>query len=186
MYRPFISGDNIYLRGLKKSDLEGEYFGWLDDREVTKFMDSGVFPNTMVKMEEFYRNIALSNDNVMLVIIHKETNKHIGNIKLGPIKWISRVSPLGIIIGDKEFWGKGYGTEAIRLVLDYTFKRLNLHKVTAGIVAIHDASVKAFQKAGFEIEGRAKSQFFLDGEYYDSLYLGITKEDFLKHIEETK
>jgi len=180
MHHPFMIGEKVYLRGLERADLEGDYFQWLNDREVTKFMDSGVFPNTMEKMDEFYRNTALSSNNVILAIIQRETDKHIGNIKLGPIKWISRVSPLGIMIGDKECWGKGYATEAIRLVLDYAFKRLNLHKVTAGIVAIHDASIKAFQKAGFEIEGRAKSQFFIDGEYYESLYLGITKGDFLK------
>lgn len=180
MYHPFIIGDKLYLRGLERPDLEGGYFDWLNDREVTKFLDSGVFPNNVDKMEEYYRNIALSPNNIMLAIIDKESDKHIGNIKVGPINWVTRVASLGIMIGDKEFWGKGCGTEAIRLVVDYAFTRLNLHKVTAGIAAIHQASIKAFQKAGFEIEGQAKSQFFLDGKYYESLYLGITKEDFLK------
>ena len=180
MHHPFIIGEKLYLRGFERSDLEGEYFDWLNDREVTKFLDSGVFPNTVEKMEEYYRNIALSPNNAMLAIIDKESEKHIGNIKLGPINWVTRITPLGIMIGNKEFWGKGYGTEAIRLVLDYAFIRLNLYKVTAGVASINEGSVKAFEKAGFEIEGQAKSQFFLDGEYYDSLYLGITKEDFLK------
>lgn len=180
MHHPFIIGEKLYLRGLERTDLEGEYFDWLNDREVTKFLDSGVFPNTVDKMEEYYRNIALSPNNVMLAIIDNESDKHIGNIKLGPINWITRIAPLGIMIGNKEFWGKGYGTEAIRLVLDYAFKRLNLHKVTAGIAAIHQASTKAFKEAGFEVEGQLKSQFLLDGQYYDSLYLGITREDFLE------
>ena len=179
MYHPFIIGDKIYLRGLEGTDLEGDYFDWLNDREVTKFLDSGIFPNTVEKMEEYYRGIALSENNVMFAIIEKETDKHIGNIKLGPINWVIRLASLGIMIGDKGCWGKGYASEAIRLVVDYAFKRLNLHKVTAGIAAIHEASVKAFQKAGFVVEGTAKSQFFLDGEYCDSLYLGVTKDDFL-------
>ncbi len=180
MYHPFIIGERIYLRGLDKADLEGSYFDWLNGREVTKFLDSGAFPNTMDKMEEYYRNVTSSPNNVMLAIIDKESDKHIGNIKLGTIDWITRVAPLGIMIGDKKFWGKGYGTEAIRLVLDYAFKRLNLHKVFAGVVAIHQASIKAFEKTGFEIEGKARSNCFIDGKYYDSLYLGITEEDFLR------
>lgn len=180
MHNPFIIGEKLYLRGLERPDLEGDYFDWLNDREVTKFLDSGAFPNTVEKMEEYYRNVALSPNNVMLAIIDKESDKHIGNIKLGPINWITGIATLGIMIGNKEFWGKGYGTEAIKLVLDYAFKRLNLHKVTAGIAAIHQASIKAFEEAGFEIEGQLKSQFFLDGKYYDSLYLGITGEDYLK------
>ena len=183
MHHPFITGEKLYLRGLERSDLEGEYFDWLNDREVTKFLESGGFPNTLEKMEEFYRNTALSNNNVIFAIIDKKKDKHIGNIKLGPINWITRIAPLGIMIGNKESWGKGYGTEAIRLVVHYAFKRLNLHKVIAGAAAIHQASIRAFQKAGFEIEGQAKSQFFLDGDYCDSLYLGLTREDFLKHQE---
>jgi len=179
MHHPFIIGEKLYLRGLTRSDLQGDYFDWLNDREVTKFLDSGVFPNSEKKMEEYFHTTILSTNNVMLAIIDKKLDKHIGNIKLGPINWITRIAPLGIMIGNKEFWGKGYGTEAIRLVLDYAFKRLNLHKVIAGIAAVHQASIKAFQKAGFKIEGRVESQFFFEGEYYDSLYLGITKEHFL-------
>jgi len=181
VYHPFIIGEKLYLRGLERSDLEGDYFDWLDNREITKFLDSGVFPNTPEKMEEYYRNTALSPNNIMLAIIDKESDKHIGNIKLGPVNWITRIASLGIMIGNQEFWGKGYGTEAIKLVLDYAFLRLNLHKVTAGIAAIHQASIEAFKKAGFEIEGQLKSQFFLDGKYYDSVYLGVTKEDFFKN-----
>ena len=173
---PFIIGEKIYLRGLERSDLAGDYFNWLNDREVTKFLDSGIFPNTMERMEEFYRSTASSNDNVIFAIVDKATDKHIGNIKIGPIKWLSRVSPLGIMIGNKDFWGRGYGTEAIKLAVEYAFKQLNLHKITAGIVATHQASIKSFQKADFEIEGKAKSQFFLNGEYYDSLYLGIVNK----------
>jgi RimJ/RimL family protein N-acetyltransferase len=139
MRHPFISGKKIYLRGLERLDLEGEYFDWLNDREVTKFLNSGGFPNTAEKMEEYYRNIVLSADNAMFAIIDKESDGHIGNIKLGPINWLMRIAPLGIMIGNKECWGKGYGTEAIRLVLGYAFNRLNLHKVITGIVAIHQS-----------------------------------------------
>ena len=180
MNHPFIVGEKIYLRGLERADLEGAYFDWLNDREVTKFLESGRFPSTKEAMEEYYNNTALSNNNAMFAVVDKKADKHIGNIKLGPVNWITRIASLGIMIGDKESWGKGYGTEAIRLVLDYAFNRLNLHKVTAGIAAIHKASIKAFEKAGFTIEGHAKSQFYLDGEYSDSLYLGITREDYLE------
>lgn len=179
MYHPFIIGDKLYLRGLERADLEGDYFDWLNDREVTRFLDTGIFPNSVEKMEEYYRSVVLNPNNVMLAIIDKESDKHIGNIKLGPIDWIARTALLGIMIGNKEFWGKGSGTEAIRLVLDYAFRRLNLYKVTAVIVAIHQASLKAFTKAGFVIDGQVKSQFFLDGKYYDRLYMGVTRDDFL-------
>lgn len=179
MHHPFIVGKKLYLRGLEISDLEGSYFQWLNDREVTKYMDSGNFPNNMASMEQFYQGTVLSNDNVFFAIADIETDKHIGNVKLGPINWISRISPLGIMIGDKDYWGKEYGSESVKLVVEYAFKVLNLHKVTLGVVATHEAAVKVYEKSGFKIEGRAKEQFYLDGEYYDTLFMGMTKDDFL-------
>ncbi len=176
MRHPFLTGDKLYLRSLESADLDGEYFDWLNDGEVTKFLASGVFPMSKEKMEEYYRNVVLSSDNVMLAIVDKKSDKHIGNIRLGPINWISRIAELGVMIGDKEFWHKGYSTEAIKLLVEYAFHRLNLHKVTAGVIAENQASVRAFEKAGFAIEGRGKSQFFLDGEYCESLYMGIIRE----------
>lgn len=176
MRHPFLTGGKLYLRNLESADLDGEYLDWLNDEEVTKFLTSDFFPISKEKMEEYHRNVTMSSNNVMLAIVDKKSDKHIGNIKLGPINWISRIADLGVMIGDKEFWHKGYATEAIKLLLDYAFRRLNLHKVTAGVIAGHEASIKAFEKAGFEVEGRMKSQCFLDGKYCDSLYLGIIRE----------
>ncbi len=77
------------------------------------------------------------------------------------------------MIGEKGCWGKGYGTEVIELILDFAFNKLNLYKVTAGVVADNLGSIKAFQKAGFEIEGRMKSQDFSDGVFRDAVYMGL-------------
>ena len=183
MKHPFIVGKRLYLRGLEKSDLEGDYFQWLNDQDVTKYLDSGNFPNTIENMEEFYRNTVLSSNNVIFAIVDIESDKHIGNIKLGPINWISRISPVGIMIGDKTYWGKNYGTESMEIVLDYAFNKLNLHKIKLGVVLDHDAAAKTYEKAGFKIEGRAKSQFYLNGKYYDTLYMGILRDDFVPKDE---
>ena len=182
MRHPFLIGEKVYLRALEASDINENYLSWINDAEVTKYMTTGRFPSNMEKLVEYYQHRTASSNHVIFAIIDKESDRHIGNITLNNINWVNRTADSGIMIGEKDFWGKGYGTEAIRLVSDYAFKRLNLHKVTAGIVAIHQASIKAFEKAGFEIEGQAKSQFFLDGQYYDSLYLGITKEYFLRNL----
>lgn len=179
MKHPFIVGKSLYLRGLEKSDLEGDYFQWLNDQDVTKYLDSGNFPNTIENMEEFYRNTVLSGNNVIFAIVDIESDKHIGNIKLGPINWIKRISSMGIMIGDKDCWGKNYGIESIKLVLDYAFNKLNLHKITLGVVANHDAATKVYEKAGFKIEGRAKSQFYLNGTYLDAMYMGILRDEFM-------
>ncbi|SDF57670.1 Protein N-acetyltransferase, RimJ/RimL family [Methanolobus vulcani] len=179
MYRPFIVGMNIYLRGLERSDIEDPYFQWLNDREVTQFMESGNFPNTLEDMESFFQSNSLNKDTVIFAIIDSQTDKHIGNVKLGPINWISRNSHMGIMIGDKASWGKGYGYECVKLIVDYAFNVLNLHKVMLGVVEQNKAALKLYQKVGFTIEGICKEQFNLDGKYCDVLYMGLLKRDYL-------
>lgn len=178
MYHPFIIGEKVYFRCMDESDIEGPYLDWLNDEEVTRFLSTvGHFPATKENLLHYIQSMARSDKDVFLAIHDVSTDEFIGTSHLGPINWITRIAPLGIMIGNKEFWGKGYATEAIRLIVDYAFKRLNLQKVTAGACVINQGSVKAFEEVGFEVEGRAKSQFFLDGEYHDSLYLGIVNKD---------
>jgi len=180
MRHPFLVGGKLYLRALEENDLEGKYLDWLNDYEVTKYMESGIFPNTRKHMEDYFNEVGRSSNNVLLAIIDKKTEKHIGNVRLGPINWIHRTSFLGIMIGEKGFWGKGYATEALKLVVDYAFNRLNLHKISAGMNASNEASTRAYEKAGFEVEGRRKEELYVDGRYHDGIIMGLTKENFQK------
>ena len=178
MQHPFLVGKKLYLRGIEQKDLEGRYFDWLNDYEITKYMESSFFPNTVEKLQEYFNSIGKSNNNVLLGIIDAETDTHIGNVRLGPINWVHRTSFLGIMIGEKDFWGKGYATEALKLVVDYAFNRLNLHKVSAGANASNKASIRAYEKIGFKIEGRRKEELYVDGTYHDGIIMGLTKGDF--------
>src|SRR5262249_39270580 len=112
-------------------------------------------------------------DNVFLAIILKEGDRHIGNIKLGPIQWIHRFADIGLLIGEKDCWGRGYATEAIRLVTDYAFCELNLHKLAAGCYDLNQGSIKAFQKVGFIVEGVRKQRFYYRKSYIDEILLGL-------------
>jgi RimJ/RimL family protein N-acetyltransferase len=113
-----------------------------------------------------------STNNYLFGIFDYNTEKHIGNIKLGLINPIHKYAEVGLVIGDKSFWGKGIGTEAIKLVVEFAFNTLLLNKVTAGIYSNNIASLKAFQKLGFEIEGHQKKQFLFNGQYIDRYLVG--------------
>ena len=178
MKNEFLVGEKIYLRGLDKTDLEGDYFRWLNDPEVTRFMETGLFPNTPEKMESFYNSINSNNNNIMFAIIDRKTEKHIGNIKLGPINWVHRNAVFGTLIGNREYWGKGCATEAVKLILSYAFERLNLNKVEAGVVECNIASIKKNEKCGMRIEGRRREIFCYDGKFYDGVLMGITRQDY--------
>jgi RimJ/RimL family protein N-acetyltransferase len=118
--------------------------------------------------------------DVIFAIVEKESGHHIGNITINSISWIDGTGELGTFVGDKEFWGRSYGTEAKSLVLDYAFQRLGLRKITSGHVMGNEASIKANLGLGFREEGLMKKQFFIDGQYLDIVRLGLFREDFCK------
>ena len=174
----FVDGVKILLRPLCEVDLNDRYLSWLNDGEVTRFMETGTFPVTARELQEFYENTAKSKTDVLFAIVDKETDLHIGNIKLGGINWVHRFADLGIMIGDKPYWGKGYGREACSLLLKYAFETLNLNKVTLGVYGNHAAAIKAYEKVGFQIEGRISGLLNFEGRYVDKVILGISRQQF--------
>jgi len=183
---PYLKGKKVFLRPLSKSDLTETYANWLNDSEVNKYMDSSGFPSRIEDLYDYYNNVALSPKNIVLAIIVKETDEHIGNIRLGPINWISRISNFGIMIGDRSKWGKSYAKESILLILQHAFFRLNLNKVNLGVITENIAAVKLYEHLGFKIEGKAIQNSFIDGRYVDAYYMGILKNDFDKITQTPK
>ena len=175
---PFLQGSRVLLRPLTISDLSGPYARWLNDYEVTRFLETGAFPTTKQSLERYFHQVAQQPDNVLLAIIERATSTHIGNIKLGPIHSIHRRADLGILVGEKRVWGRGYGGEAIELMLAYGFDRLNLHKITLRVYANHHAAVKLYQKLGFIIEGTLQEQLFRDGTFHDKYVMGLLEQSY--------
>jgi RimJ/RimL family protein N-acetyltransferase len=131
-------------------------------------------------MENYYRSVILNPANVALAIVETATDRHVGNVKIGPINWVHRCAEFGILIGAKDCWGKGYGSEATSLIVEYAFRRLNLHKITLGVHAEHVGAIRAYQHAGFREEGRLHEALFLEGRYSDKVLMGVTAEQFFK------
>ena len=175
--RPFLEGDRLYLREVRPTDVNENYYRWMNDPEVTASLESRFYPNSMEQLREYVNAKLGDRNNVFLAIILKEGDRHIGNIKLGPINWIHRFADVGLLIGEKDCWGKGYASEAIRLVVDYAFLQLNLHKLTASMYEDNHGSLKAFQRAGFQVEGVRKQIFYYRGKYVDSILVGVVKPD---------
>ena len=180
MQHPFLIGERLYLRAIEQEDLSGPYFQWLNDAEVTRHMETGRFPNTQARMEAYLEARTADGTDVMFMIVLKERDRSIGTIKLGCINWIHRHAEYGIMIGVKEVWGQGYGTEAGRLLLTYGFRRLNLHKVHLGVVADHAAAIRSYEKLGFRREGLLTEFLFVDGAYRDKLLMGVTGPAFFE------
>jgi RimJ/RimL family protein N-acetyltransferase len=175
---PFLKGNKIYLRGVVPDDADSDYIKWMNDSNITQFLETGYFPSSASDLEDYISDIADNDDVLFLAIIDIQSEKHIGNIKLGPINWIHRRGDIGILVGEEDFWGQGIATEAIRLITSHAFNNLNLHKLTAGCYEENKGSKKAFEKVGFKEEGRREKHAHYDGSYTDSVYLGLLRKDF--------
>jgi RimJ/RimL family protein N-acetyltransferase len=179
LHHPFLIGEKVYLRGLEWEDIFGNWYQWFNDKDVTLYMIHGALPNTVESLTEFYEKMARSSTDMVLAICDKATGSHVGNIGLHQIDWINRVAELGIVIGEKAFWTKGYGTEATRLVVAHGFKRLNLHKIFLGVHSQHIAAIKAYQRVGFRQEALLKGEIYRDGMYFDKAIMSIAADDVL-------
>jgi ribosomal-protein-alanine N-acetyltransferase len=176
----FLESSRIYFREVRLEDVDGAYYRWVNDHEVMLYLESRFHPTSKEQLRDYI--ILKSNDKCasFFAIVLKEGDRHIGNITLGPINWVHRLSDLGILIGEKEYWGHGYATEAFRLLAAYAFEGLNLHKLTAGCYGRNGASAKALTNAGFTIEGIRKNHLFIDGKYEDLVLLGLCQEEFVR------
>ncbi|MFC1568329.1 GNAT family N-acetyltransferase [Candidatus Margulisiibacteriota bacterium] len=169
-----IEGDSIYLREVRLSDVNENYHRWLNDPEVNKYLETRFAPQTIDSIKEYVEKMSQKADEIFLAICDKATDKHIGNIKLGPINPHHKYADISLVIGDKDFWGKGIATEAIKLISDYAFVQLGLHKVSAGCYSDNIGSAKAFHKVGFTEEGRLKKHYLdANNNYIDRICLGL-------------
>lgn len=161
---------SIGIRKLMLSDMNNSYCSWLNDPETNRYLESRFINWDVEKLVKFYNSI--DDKDLFLAIIDIEKDLHIGNIKISSLDAIHNRAELGLMIGDKRYWGKGIATEAIRLVTDYCFSTLRLNKVTAGAYAENKASINAFLKNGFLIEGECREHYLTETGWTSAILLG--------------
>lgn len=167
-----LQGESVLLRDLLPEDVTPAYVEWMNDPEVVQFTESRFVRHTHQSICEFVEECRLNPSVSLLGIFDNSTKLHLGNIKLGPINWYHLLGDVGIIVGRKQFWGKGVAREAIVLVRDFAFTRIGLHKLTAGCYANNAGSAKAFEKAGFQIEARLARPYLCGDARVDGLLMG--------------
>ena len=174
MRRPFLEGERVYLRALEESDIGEDYIGWLNDAAVTRYLESaGYFPSTPVNLTQWLEKYADSSENMAFAIVEKETGQAMGTTTLHAINWIHRTAGIGIMIGRKECWGKGYAFEAWDLLIDHAFRRLGLRKINSGAAVDNVACLGTLKKLGFKEEGVLREQYYMDGRYCDGILMGL-------------
>ncbi|MDD5593354.1 MAG: GNAT family protein [Candidatus Margulisbacteria bacterium] len=177
-YKHFIEGKIIYLREVRPADVNENYYRWLNDPEVNQFLETHFVPQSMENIKRYVERMDGKSDEIFLAMCLKENDRHVGNIKLGPINWIHRNADISLVIGEKEYWGKGIATDAIRALSGFAFNVLNLNNLKAGCYAENKGSKGAFIKVGFKEVGLIKDDIYFQGKYTDHVLLALNKKEF--------
>ena len=178
--KQIITGERLNLVPFNDDYITSEYLGWLSDPEVTKYLEVGNRSQTMDSLREYAEKFNDDN-NFMFAIVAKSEDLHIGNITLQNIDWFHKFGTEGIMIGRKDYWGKGYATESRRLMLRFAFLDLGLNKVVSGAFAENSAGIKSNKKLGYQTEGLLRKHKLLEGKYQDEVRQGLLKEEFIKN-----
>lgn len=172
----FLSGKKVNLRPFSKDDVPA-VTRWINDPEVREFI-SMTFPQTEKQEEDWVSKLGDDDKNIALCIETKD-GKPIGVMGIHNINWVHRHCTTGAVIGEKDYWGKGYGTDAKMYLLDYIFNTLNLNRVGSNVIAYNKRSLRYSLHCGYKIEGRRRKMIFKKGRYWDLIDLGVFKQEWL-------
>ena len=174
-----LIGDRIFLapKGTTEEEIE-KFTEWMNDFQVTDYIGRTSQIVTYNGEKQYLENAAKNDNTINFNIVETATDKLIGTVGLEHFNWIERSAVLGIFIGEKDFRSNGYGTEAIKMILEYGFKYLNLHSIRLDLLSINERAHKCYLKCGFKDTGASREQIFLNGKYYDRLHMDILENEF--------
>lgn len=158
--------DGVLGLGPFESDDAALYRHWVNQESFARLLGRAK-PVTENDHQRWYQSLTGSSNSLVFAVRHLESDRYLGNVWLHGIHWVHRHAELRILLGADQAQGQGFGTRACRLLLDYSFTKLGLHKVYLYVSAINPRAQRAFSKAGFEEEGRLREEFFLDGQFVD-------------------
>ena len=176
MKTPILFSDRLVLKPLNKEFLSQKYVNWMNDPEVIKHLSSGG-GYTIEILERFLANIN-TNTTLFWAITLKNNNKHIGNIKIHSFDKINFNCEYGIMMGDKNEWGKGYAKEASKIVIEYCFKNFKLRKINLGVIESSVAALNLYKKLNFKKEGKLIDEVFHGSKFENVIRMAIFNDNF--------
>ena len=173
----FLEGKKINLRPVKEEDAE-KFIQWVNDQEVTQYLIM-FMPITLVQEKEWVKNVS-NKDNELFLVIETKDGEIIGATGFHQINWKDRNASHGIMIGNKKYWGGGFGTEAGILLFNYAFQELGLNKINSNLIGYNERSLRYHLGCGFKIVGRMRKQVFRKGSFHDQIFVDLFPKDFKK------
>lgn len=175
-YYKKLESKRLYLAPLSEEDSD-QFATWLNDLEVSKNLTVANVQLSLLKEKQVIAQMIKQGDQVFSIVLN-EGDKLIGNCSLNNIDQHDRKAELGIFIGDKKCWGKGYGPEAMKLLLDYGFNILNLHNIYLRVYDHNKRAIRSYEKIGFKLAGRLRETNIIGRNKYDELFMDILETEF--------
>jgi RimJ/RimL family protein N-acetyltransferase len=172
-----IEGRLARLRAVEPDDAERAY-RWINDREVTRNLMAR-YPFSLQWEKEWVEGAAKRTgyDDLALAIETLD-GVHIGQCGLHKGRPEDRHAELGIMIGDKDYWNRGFGTDAMLTLVRFAFEQMNLNKVALGVMEFNERAQAVYRKVGFVEEGRAREDYYQDGRYWDIVRMSVLRREF--------
>lgn len=174
---PRLTGSGVSLRTVLPEDA-GKWYAWLNDPEVAVPLgDEAYTPMTPANMERDIESISSSREHVF-TIVENESGNAIGRCLLFSIEFVNRSAMVGIFIGEKSCWNKGYGRESLILLLDYAFNMLNLNSLMLGVMSFNERAIRCYESVGFKEVGRRREARIIGDVCYDGILMDILAREF--------
>ena len=169
-----IKGDRLYLSPMNPDDKE-LYTKWMNDKAVSENLGS-YFRMISLISEEKWIEKAVNDYNFAIVL--RDDDRLIGNVSLMEVDNVNQTTTLGIFIGENDDRNKGYGKEAIKLILNYGFNTLNLNNIMLSVYSFNERAFNTYKKIGFKKIGVRRNSVYRDGQVYDEIFMDILKDEF--------
>lgn len=175
-----FESSRIRLRKMTKEDTE-LYHKWRNDLEVMQSTSPSLDIYPLEATKEFVENVMLgSHAAKSYIMVERENETPIGVLSLINIDFKNRNTECIIDIGEKEYWGKGYGKEGLKLLLDFAFYEMNLHRVSLKVFSFNERAIRLYTKIGFQKEGVSRQSLFRNGQWYDVIHMGLLQDDYFE------
>ncbi|UPW85004.1 GNAT family N-acetyltransferase [Lysinibacillus sp. Ag94] len=175
-----FESSRVRLRKMTKEDTE-LYHKWRNDVEVMHSTNPSLDVYPMEETKDFVDHVILgTHAGKSYIMVEKGKESPIGIVALINIDYKNRNAECIIDIGEKEYWGKGYGSEGLKLLLDYAFYEMNLHRVYLKVFSFNDKAISLYNKIGFHQEGSSRQSLFRDGTWYDIIHMGILQNEYFE------
>jgi diamine N-acetyltransferase len=171
-----LYGTMVRLRAIERDDIP-LFVKWFNDPEVRQHL-AMYRPLSLAQEEKWFERHAEPDPAEHIFAIETQEGVHIGNVGLHDLNWKDRGGELGIVIGEKAYWGQGYGSDAIMTMLGFAFGELNLHRVFLRVNADNPRAIRSYEKCGLRQEGILRDAVFTEGQYKHQHIMSILQTEF--------